>query len=182
VTDVLASLRCDGRRRHVETSRRYTMSKRLIPVAAAAVLAGGVAALPATGQAPPAPTQLVFESLGRHQAEKFIDVRPRGQSVGDRWLFSSSLRRDGRMVGRMEGDCVGQDPAFEAFGCALTAIFADGQITLHGAALGKPLPGGGGTREQYAITGGTGAYVGASGTLRRTGDGRRDRLIFELAP
>jgi hypothetical protein len=32
----------------------------------------------------------------------------------------------------------------------------------------------------YAITGGTGAYVGAQGTMRRSGNGKIDTLIFEL--
>jgi len=156
------------------------MNKLLMPVAAAAAVAAGVAALPATGQDAPTTTRLVFESLGRDREEKFFDTRPRGESVGDRLLISSSLRRDGRVVGRMQADCVGQDRAFGSFGCTITAIFRDGQITMHGAALGRPLPGGGGTREEYAITGGTGAYVGAAGTFTRSGSGRRDTHTFVL--
>ena len=41
----------------------------------------------------------------------------------------------------------------------------DGRLTLQGASVSKPIPGVGGTGEQYAITGGTGAYQGATGTM-----------------
>jgi hypothetical protein len=34
--------------------------------------------------------------------------------------------------------------------------------------------------EAYAITGGTGAYVGASGTMTRRGNGKKDTLTFTL--
>ena len=42
----------------------------------------------------------------------------------------------------------------------------NGRLTLHGASVSKPIPGVGGTGEEYAITGGTGAYQGATGTMR----------------
>jgi hypothetical protein len=35
-------------------------------------------------------------------------------------------------------------------------------------------------QDLYAVTGGTGAYVGASGTMRRSGNGKTDALVFEL--
>ena len=57
---------------------------------------------------------------------------------------------------------------------------ADGRLTLQGAPIDKRIPGVGGRGEEFAITGGTGAYEGASGTMRRTGDGGRDRLTFSL--
>jgi hypothetical protein len=38
----------------------------------------------------------------------------------------------------------------------------------------------GATTEAYAVTGGTGAYVGASGTMTRKGNGKRDTLTFTL--
>jgi hypothetical protein len=47
--------------------------------------------------------------------------------------------------------------------------------------VSKRIPGVGGRGEEYAITGGTGAYEGAAGTMRRTGDGRRDTLTFSFS-
>ena len=46
--------------------------------------------------------------------------------------------------------------------------------------MDKRIRGVGGRGEEYAITGGTGAFKGASGSVRRTGDGRRDTLTFPL--
>jgi hypothetical protein len=36
------------------------------------------------------------------------------------------------------------------------------------------------SQDVYAITGGTGAYVGAAGTMRRSGNGKTDTDVFEL--
>ena len=55
-------------------------------------------------------------------------------------------------------------------------------ITAKGAGTSKPIPGVGRTTEQYAVTGGTGAYAGATGAIRRTGDGRRDTLTVSFSP
>ena len=36
------------------------------------------------------------------------------------------------------------------------------------------------SEDVYAITGGTGAYVGATGSMKRSGNGKTDKLVFEL--
>jgi hypothetical protein len=65
--------------------------------------------------------------------------------------------------------------------CTLTAVLTDGTITLQGVALGKRLPGASTpAAEVYAITGGTGAYAGASGTMKRSGNGKVDTDVFSL--
>ena len=109
-----------------------------------------------------------------------IDSRPKGPSVGDRWLLASTLRQAGKTAGRLEGDCVAVDKRFGVLQCTVVVILADGRITLQGASVDERIPGVGGRGEEYAITGGTGAYEGAAGTMRRTGDGRRDTLTFSL--
>jgi hypothetical protein len=81
----------------------------------------------------------------------------------------------------MEGDCLAVDVKFEGLQCALTAVLIYGSITLQGASLSKPIPGATApAQDVYAVTGGTGAYVGAAGTMRRSGDGKADTLVFEL--
>jgi hypothetical protein len=47
--------------------------------------------------------------------------------------------------------------------------------------VSKRIPRVGGTGEHYAITGGTGAYQGAAGTMTRTGNGNRDTLTLSLS-
>jgi hypothetical protein len=65
--------------------------------------------------------------------------------------------------------------------CTLTAVLADGSITLQGASLSKALPGASApASDVYAITGGTGAYEGATGTMRRSGNGKVDTDVFSL--
>ena len=152
----------------------------LIAALAAAAAAAGIAVLPASGQDQPTTRTLTFVSTERAGDEKVVDVRPKGYSVGDSYLLSALLHRGGHVAGRIEAHCSLQDPTYHAQACTITAILADGQLTLQGAGLDKKLPGVGGTAEAYAVTGGTGAYVGAAGTMTRRGNGRRDTLTFTL--
>ena len=109
-----------------------------------------------------------------------VDARPKGPSVADRWLLATTLRQAGKNTGRLEADCVGIDKTYGVLQCSLVVILPDGRLTLQGASVDKRIPGAGGRGEHYAITGGTGAYVGAIGTMRRDGDGDRDTLTFTL--
>jgi hypothetical protein len=152
----------------------------LIAALGAAAAVAGIAVLPASGQNQPTTRTLTFVSTEKANDEKFVDAKPKGYSVGDSFLLSSLLHQGGHVAGRIEAHCSLQDPTYHAQACTITAILADGQITLQGAGLDKKLPGVGATGEVYAITGGTGAYVGASGTMSRKGNGRRDTLTFTL--
>jgi hypothetical protein len=145
-----------------------------------AIIVCGIAVLPALGDAPAATRTLVFTSTESRRDFKAIDLPPKGQSVGDRYEFASMLHRHGRVAGRVEADCSAVDATYKALQCNLVVIRPDGSITLQGAYLNKPLPGVGGTHEEYAITGGTGAYAGATGSMTRTGNGTHDALTFTL--
>lgn len=156
------------------------MKTMLATLAAGAAVAAAVA-LPATGQQAPATRTLTLTSVQAKDAEHAIDAPPRGDSVGDRFVFASTLRSGGKLAGRMEGDCLAVDLKFEGMQCTLTAVLADGSITLQGASLTKHIAGATApTQDVYAITGGTGAYVGAAGTMHRSGNGRSDTDVFEL--
>jgi allene oxide cyclase-like protein len=148
---------------------------------AAAAAAAAITTLPAAGHDAKPSGTLTFATTQGKGDEVSIDERPRGESVGDRFLVSSTLRRAGELAGRLEGDCVGLDARYEALDCSLTIILRDGLLTAKGAATSKPVPGVGRTTEQYAITGGTGAYAGAAGAIRRTGEGDRDTLTVTFS-
>lgn len=152
----------------------------LIAAVGAAAAATAIAVLPASGQNQPTIRTLTFVSTEKRNDSKFIDAKPKGYSVGDSFLLSSLLHRDGHVAGRIEAHCSLQDPKYHAQVCTITAILVDGQITLQGAGLDKKLPGVGATHEAYAVTGGTGAYIGASGTMTRKGNGKRDTITFTL--
>ena len=151
---------------------------------AAALATGTIAALvtvmPAHGQDQPDTRSLIYTSTEKQGEEHAIDTRPKGPSVGDRWLLASTLHQQGKVAGRLEGDCVGVDKTYGVLQCSIVIILPDGRLTLHGASVSKQIPGVGGTGEEYAITGGTGAYQGATGTMRRTGNDKRDTLTISL--
>jgi hypothetical protein len=105
-----------------------------------------------------------------------VDARRRGESAGDRYLVSSLLRRDGAVAGRLEA--WPSTSAMRRWPARLRSSSPTGASPPRAAAVGKPIPGVGGRGEEYAITGGTGAYVGAAGTMTRAGNGARDTLTL----
>jgi hypothetical protein len=155
--------------------------KLLITVLATGAVVAAATALPATGQQAPGARTLTLTSVTARGSEHAIDTPPKGESAGDRFIFASTLRRGAAMAGRMEGDCLAVDAKFEGLQCTLTAVLADGSIALEGASLNKRIPGATTPAgDVYAITGGTGAYAGATGTMTRSGNGKRDTIVFAL--
>jgi hypothetical protein len=179
-TDVRAGSRWDLLRR-LSTPIEEDVMKVLIATLAAGAAVAAATALPATGQQAPAARTLTLTSVTAKGSEHSIDAPPKGESAGDRFVFASTLRRDGAFAGRMEGDCLAVDAKFEGLQCTLTAVLADGTISMQGAALNKKIPGATTpAAEVYAITGGTGAYVGATGTMTRSGNGKSDTVVLSL--
>jgi hypothetical protein len=97
--------------------------------------------------------------------EDFLDLGAPGPSLGDEFIFSEVLRERGREVGTSGGVCVVTEtvPPYTVvtFHCVATLSLRRGQITLQGLVevQGEDDPG----PFTVAITGGTGAYRGASG-------------------
>jgi allene oxide cyclase-like protein len=110
-----------------------------------------------------------------------VDVDPVGDSVGDRLVFSETLFRRGREVGMSGVDCVAVEvtPPYgvTTLQCVATLSLRRGQITLQGLieVQGADDPG----PWTVAITGGTGAFRGASGQarVRRVSD---TRTVYRL--
>jgi hypothetical protein len=111
------------------------------------------------------------------QQFEFVDVGDPGPSLGDQLVFSEILRKHGRRAGESGGVCtiVKAAPPYDStqtHQCVITLRLRRGQITLQGLneVQGETDPG----PFKLAITGGTGAYTGASGkaVFRRRGAGR----------
>jgi hypothetical protein len=94
----------------------------------------------------------------------FDDGGAAGPGVGDRLIFSADIfDKDDRKVGRDVADCVvvrldpsQADPIEQQIvQCTVTVELPDGQITFQGLAQG--------TVNDFAVTGGTGAYRRAHG-------------------
>ncbi|HEX2410720.1 MAG TPA: hypothetical protein VHJ39_06110 [Solirubrobacteraceae bacterium] len=110
--------------------------------------------------------------------------RVRRQSIGDHFLVAGSLRAHGRVVGRAHATCTVIDRRFRGQDCDFVIVFADGTVTASGGGLNRLLPGQRPSpphpADEFAITGGTGAYRGASGTLSLKTEGRRQTLTLSL--
>jgi hypothetical protein len=151
----------------------------LMTALVAAAAAAGIAVLPASGQDQPTTRTLTFVSTEKPNDEKFIDAKPKGYSVGDRFLLSSLLHSGSKIAGRVEAACSLQDPTYHAQACTLTVILADGQITLQGA---------GSTRSSRASAEPARATRSPAarrvrrrrGTMTRKGNGKKDTLTFTL--
>ena len=86
----------------------------------------------------------------------------------------------------MEVDREVIDHTYAGQACSLTLILKDGQVAAQGAGVDKRIPRVGGTTpptgDEYAITGGTGAYRGAAGTLRLKSGRTADAVTLPFSP
>lgn len=162
-----------------------TRTRALAAALTAGAIATAVAVIPAEGHHsyghdPMATQTLTFTATQGPRDEHFIDLAPRGPSAGDRVALVSRLRRDGKVAGRLTGDCAWTNVPSEILQCDLVLIMPDGRVTLQGAYANKRIPHVGGTQEVYAVTGGSGAYDGATGSMRRTSGRDGDTLELTL--
>jgi hypothetical protein len=142
--------------------------------------AGAIVAASAGGQQ--TPRTLTFEGTEQPAPRdaKLIDVKPHGLSNGDQFIGAGSLRSNGRVVGRGHVVCTILDRTYKGQDCHFVLVLRDGTITADGGGLDRDLPGAprdpDPLEDEVAVTGGTGAYEGASGTLRT----RSGRLTVTL--
>jgi len=98
-------------------------------------------------------------------------------------VFSATVRRDGRIAGRLESVTTAIDPRYQGVSFSMLLDLAGGTIVLQGGGFSAHVPGL--TKEganQLAVTGGTGLYAAASGTatLRQLGPAKQ-RLTLTLS-
>jgi hypothetical protein len=142
------------------------MSKRiLIGMAALGALAAIGLATAAHGR--PARTTVVVHARSQLEHVQFVDNGPKGSSPGDQLIFTERLLdAAGHQVGSDAADCTSLFDARSL--CTGTYILRGGQVMVQ---LVQPGPTGVYTQ---AITGGTGRYGRATGTVtvdqRPTGD------------
>jgi hypothetical protein len=122
-----------------------------------------------------------FRELAKGGTYQYVDNPPHGVSIGDFAAFSSVLAdRSGKHIGRIDVQCVitaGRTLAKAHQTCTGVLTLPGGQVTDAVGIVGAP------TNAVIAVTGGTGAYAGARGTLTvvgRKGGGADDTL--ELVP
>jgi hypothetical protein len=127
------------------------------------VAAGSAQAATPAASSPPAAVVITLKSISAGAAAD--DKPPKGVSKGDRLLLRSRLLNVRRQFGKPAGATVGRDQALIAMTSAKAGRI-DGIATLPGGTIRfRGEIGSGGVAGQLSVTGGTGRYVGARGTL-----------------
>jgi hypothetical protein len=128
------------------------MHLRYTALAAAAGFAS-IASLPALAE-----TQTV-KLVERADTDVVTDIGDKGDSVGDVLTFSNAVYDEANQnqVGTDNGWCI-RTAVGKAWECFWTLTLSDGQITVEGPFLDAG-------DSVLAVTGGTGAYSGASGEM-----------------
>jgi hypothetical protein len=136
----------------------------------------GTSGLVGGQSAPPAGDLTVVE---RAATDTVVDLGETGDTIGDLLAFGNDLydAENASVVGRDEGTCFRTNPGM-AWECTWTNLLADGSITVQGPFLDSL------EDTELAITGGTGAYAGATGTMTlhsRNETGTELDFVFHLA-
>ena len=136
------------------------MKRVILPLMAALVAMLAVAAV-AGGHGSPGHRSL--ELVATEVSFNFVDVDPKqtdpeSASPGDSFLIHEDITKHGKPFGKSYIQCT--FITTDAAQCLATLDTSKGQITVHGTFVGD-------TPEfTFAVTGGTGDYTGASGTIR----------------
>jgi hypothetical protein len=115
----------------------------------------------ATASRPRVTEPMTIAVVERAVSDVVIDVGDEGDSSGDLLTFANPLydADNAEKVGRDQGDCIRISPEKGTWECRFVAWLPDGALTVEGAFNDtKPTT--------FAITGGTGMYGNARGTMR----------------
>lgn len=137
------------------------------PVQLAAAVVVGLASFTAFAQSASASPSSHQKVIHVHEASigaRPIDLPPTGASFGDELVGANTLSSGGTVVGADSFVCTTVSADGKSLQCAAIYRLKQGRITALGYATivgSTPL-----FDEQFAITGGTGAYAGARGQVR----------------
>src|SRR4051794_7802015 len=156
------------------------MARIMVIATAAAIVAAVLVSGSAAGQGGRTLTFTVPPPAARDQNQ--VDVPPSGPSLGDQSIVAGSLRRHGRLFGRLLTLCEFNDATFQGEQCLVTLVLRNGTITAHTGGLDRSLPHAPapGADDVFAVTGGTGSYAGANGTITAHNGRRASTLTVNL--
>ena len=142
------------------------MGRRSLALAACTITLGTLVVLGLVGSASAATTSLLMKerSCGERGAHcKFVGGNL--SEMGNTLVFSLPLEsaHDGIALGRDEGECIVLHRAAKRYYCDFVVHLVSGDVTVQGALATVFAP------SVLAVTGGTGAYEGASGTWQQDG-------------
>ena len=146
------------------------MRKRLtVGAATSLVLAAGGIAVGATSASSDRSSGDVLRLVGKEVSSHFLDLGDADFSEGDQFVFTNDLLRGDRKVGEDGGWCIvtrlTQEGA-NTWECHGVNSLPGGQITVQGIVTYGPDEEIKAEPYQFAITGGTGKYRDAGGTVQ----------------
>jgi len=149
-------------------------------IAAASVVATIVVSSSAAGHPQRRLTFTVPPPAVRDQQQ--VDVPPKGPSLGDQFIVAGSLRRHGQLFGRVLTLCEFNDATFQGEQCTITLVLRTGIITAHVGGLDRRLPNAPPppAGDVFAVTGGTGTFQSANGTITTHHGQHADTLTVDL--
>jgi hypothetical protein len=131
----------------------------MLVVVAIAATAALLAAVSAVGSGSKGSAGKTFTVVEHATTDATTDTGAAGDSAGDVLTFSNDVfdAKDAKKAGTDQGSCIRIVPG-ESYECAFTTILPGGQITVEGPFYDK-------ANSTLAITGGTGRYRNARGTM-----------------
>jgi hypothetical protein len=154
-------------------TRRVRATAVACGVLAAGGLGGSVVSTEAQVPGPPTGT-LQLEQRDRDVRFRFVDVHPRrrGVAVGDSFVITGAVRdQGGNRAGRVQAVLVVTNARREQAEVSGTFVLSGGSISVSGAETRARV-------DEFAVTGGTGSYMGARGTLTLTERRRSTTFLF----
>jgi len=111
-------------------------------------------------------------------SDKVIDIGKQGDSTGDILTFHNDVydETDATKVGTDQGQCTRMSPKDGTWECWWTTSLPDGQVTIEGPYLDAS------NTVLAAVTGGTGEYENARGTMEASCKGSECTMTFKLIP
>ena len=155
--------------------RRWTL---MVATLVAVTLLVSMAVLTQGASPEPSSGAMAFTVVEHADTDTVIDAGATGDSIGDSLAFGNPVfdAQDATQVGRDEGVCFRTNPGV-AWECTWTTILADGSLVVQGPFNDD------GSDSILAVTGGTGAYDGASGQMTlhyRDAKGTQFDFSFDL--
>ena len=110
--------------------------------------------------------------------DKVVDIGKKGDSTGDILTFHNDVydETDTTKIGSLQGMCVRESPRAGTWECWWTTSLPDGQITIEGPYTDES------NSVLAAVTGGTGLYANARGSMAASCGGSTCSLTFSLIP
>ncbi|MCX4538705.1 dirigent protein (plasmid) [Streptomyces sp. NBC_00841] len=160
VTRRLGSVGVHDRERR-NNNTRASLTK-LFAISLVTALVGVFAVNSADADAPERRQVEVLELKVQNDQNAYTDLDPKGSSLGDTYVYSGTAIKDGRSVGRGGGSCQVIHINGEALTtqCLITMELKRGSLTMQSLWVS------GTSQLDMAITGGTGDFSNARGTVR----------------